>query len=98
MDTPEVETAVPSCEPMTKEQEAHLARVIAVFAAACDIKYRRGQREHGGNLFDCSALELAEEAIREAVDQIVYLVTLRDKLAHGAVHRAPVLPMPTSIP
>jgi len=45
-----------------------------------DSKYRAGQAEHGGNLFDMITVELVDNAILEAIDQVVYLITLRDKL------------------
>lgn len=36
---------------MTPEQEAHLAELKTSFATGLDEKYRRGQQEHGGNLW-----------------------------------------------
>ena len=44
-------------------------------------KYIAGQAEHGGYLPDkFTALELAKEALAEAIDQVIYLETLVDKL------------------
>lgn len=65
---------------MTPEQEAHLGRIQRLFSTEVDGKYRQGQEEHGGNLFDMPAKDLVDNAILEAIDQIVYLYTLRDKL------------------
>lgn len=65
---------------MTIAQEQHLQRVKDRFDLDVDTKYRAGAREHGGTLLDASALWLIEEAMKEAVDQYVYLMTLREKL------------------
>jgi hypothetical protein len=67
---------------MTPAQEAHLTRINNESCDLADVKYRKGQAEHGGNLFDLTSLQLADMAIEEAIDQVVYLITLRDKLRH----------------
>lgn len=66
---------------MTKAQEAHLARIKTYFEAAVDRKYRKGQAEHGGDLAIKKAIELTDLCIEEAIDQFVYLATLRENLA-----------------
>lgn len=68
---------------MTSPQEAHLRRIKDRFETLCDHKYRKGQDEHGGDLFNMPQVALVDEAINEAIDQITYLVTLRDQLAGG---------------
>ncbi len=65
---------------MTGSQEAHLARVKSEFCALVDAKYRAGAAEHGGELLDVCAVELLDYAIEEAIDQVVYLLSLKDKL------------------
>lgn len=65
---------------MTREQEAHLKLIKTQFVMDVDTKYRKGAAEHGGNLFDISDIKLVNEAMQEAVDQYVYLYTLRDKI------------------
>lgn len=67
-------------EQMTTAQEAHLLAIKERFARAVDAKYRTGAAEHGGNLWDNDALKLIDLAIEEAVDQVTYLMTLRDKV------------------
>ncbi len=62
---------------MTHAQESHLRAVKDEFTALVDAKYRKGQQEHGGDLFRRSCEELLDMAIDEAVDQVVYLLTLR---------------------
>ena len=65
---------------MTPAQEAHLERIKGDFASWVDAKYRKGQAEHGpGNLLDHSVIHLIDEAIRENIDQFVYLVSAREK-------------------
>ncbi len=59
---------------MTPEQEAHLARVLALVNTGISTKYRDGQAEHGGNLWEKPGL--LEEALKEAIDQVIYLTTL----------------------
>ena len=49
------------------------------FNSLVDAKYRKGQAEHGGDLFKKTKLELIDFTIDEAIDQVVYLLTLKDK-------------------
>lgn len=63
---------------MTPEQEQHLKRIKYNFNLKVDIKYRAGQKEHGGDLMHNNALTLLNFAIAEAIDQVVYLETLRE--------------------
>ena len=77
--------AVSGLRMMTPEQEKHLERIKVEFVRLVDPKYRNGQAEHGGNLLDHSAEKLLDSAINEAVDQIVYLLTLRDSIRASAV-------------
>lgn len=65
---------------LTIKQEQHLQRIKDRFEADVDAKYRSGAREHGGTLLEHDALWLLEEGMKEAVDQYVYLATLREKL------------------
>ena len=67
---------------MTKKQEKHLKSIKENFINLADIKYRAGQKEHGGNLFDMNRKQLLDCAIEEAIDQVIYLMTLRQKLSN----------------
>ena len=69
---------------MTRSQESHLARVKGEFVALVDAKYRAGAAEHGGELLALPDLTVLDLAIEEAVDQVVYLLSLREKLARRA--------------
>lgn len=65
---------------MTDTQEAHLLEIKTECSALLDAKYRKGQEEHGGDLFKMDPSELLANAIDEAIDQVVYLLTLRKRL------------------
>lgn len=62
---------------MSKEQEAHLEFIKYKFIKLTDPKYRGGQAEHGGNLYDMPKEKLLDCAIEEAIDQVTYLLTLK---------------------
>lgn len=47
------------------------------------IKYRAGQKEHGGQLWTKAGL--LDMAIEEAIDQVVYLLTLKQQLEHPEI-------------
>lgn len=74
---------------MTDAQEQHLARVKGSFCALVDAKYRRGAEEHAhdhsGELLSIPAREILDLAIEEAIDQVVYLLSLREKLHREAL-------------
>jgi hypothetical protein len=66
---------------MTEEQEQHLGEIQDQFCDLVDAKYRKGAREHASQLNkDYTAKELLDMAIDEAIDQVTYLLTLREKL------------------
>lgn len=80
---------------MTAEQEKHLAEIKQRIANRIDAKYRRGQAEHGGNLWD---RDTVKESGFEITDLITYMhciendfrtaqnavITLRFMLQNGA--------------
>ena len=65
---------------MNSAQEEHLARVKAEFAVIVDAKYRAGAAEHDGELLALSDSKILDLAIEEAIDQVVYLLSLKEKL------------------
>ena len=69
---------------MTQAQESHLTRVKRDFVALVDSKYRAGAAEHGGELLALPDLAILDLAIEEAVDQVVYLLSLKEKLVRRA--------------
>lgn len=68
---------------LTKEQEMHLATVVEYATEALIAKYSAGAVEHQGLITDLSVDQLLQESINEAIDQVVYLVTLRQKLTQN---------------
>lgn len=60
---------------MTKDQESHLHTIKQETLERIDKKYRAGQKGHGGNLWQKN--NVLEMAIDEAIDQVVYLLTLK---------------------
>jgi len=66
---------------MSPAQEAHLEVLKNHATALLDEKYRKGQAEHGGNLFDLTPKQLALEAIMETIDLFTYQMTLYEKLS-----------------
>jgi hypothetical protein len=65
---------------MDQEQERHLAGIIEEFKLAAGAKYRKGQAEHQGNLWDVPPILLLDFAIEEAIDQVMYLMSIREQL------------------
>lgn len=63
---------------VNKQHEEHLQQIKDDFTKLVDIKYRSGQKEHGGNLWEKEGL--IDMAIDEAIDQVVYLITLKNQL------------------
>lgn len=68
-----------SCGQLTPDQINHVSSIAKEFSLAMAQKYANGQVEHGGNLWEMSEDGLIDQAIGEAIDQVVYLLTLRSK-------------------
>lgn len=62
---------------MNPEREAHLQFIKDEFVKAVDAKYRIGQVEHGGNLFEKKGM--LKFALEEVIDLYVYLKTLQQQ-------------------
>ena len=66
---------------MDKGQQGHLDYILSEAEIRISKKYKRGALEYKTNLReDYSVSELLDCAIDEAIDQIVYLLTMREKL------------------
>lgn len=65
---------------MTQTQEEHLLEICHEFSRLTGAKYRKGAQEHGGNLWELPMLQLLDNAIEEAIDQVTYLLTLKKKM------------------
>jgi len=68
---------------MSVEQEDHLKLIIDTFSKSMDTKYRKGAKEHGGFLWRKKGL--IDMAIEEALDQVCYLVTLKQQIEKSKV-------------
>jgi hypothetical protein len=58
---------------MNELQESHLQSILDKVRSGIDFKYRKGQQEHGGNLWD---RDVIQDAIDESIDQITYAYTI----------------------
>lgn len=61
---------------MTPAQELHLQEIITTACRRLEAKYRRGQEEHGGDLWDRPVLN---DATDEVIDLLTYLHTARSQ-------------------
>jgi hypothetical protein len=62
----------------TREQRKHALELAQRFSEQMITKYKLGQEEHGGNLWEKTTL--LDNAIDEVVDLAIYLLTLRDQM------------------
>ncbi len=61
----------------------HLERIKKLASRRIDLKYLEGVIEHGGGLWEWKPEQLLDAALDEAIDQVVYLLTLRAQLPGG---------------
>ena len=72
-----------SFESMEWKCEEHLQTIKHEFTSELDAKYRAGQKEHGGRMWEKAGM--IDHAIEEAIDQVVYLYTLRAQLTERGI-------------
>lgn len=65
---------------MNQQQIEHLKQIVDEASRRLSQKYSVGAAEHGGNLWDKDAMWILDQAIDEAIDQVTYLYTLKQKL------------------
>jgi len=66
---------------MNKDQIKHLENILKTTNTLLEDKYIRGAQEHKTTLNkDHGSLELIDMAIEEAIDQITYLLTIKEVL------------------
>lgn len=63
---------------MENEHQKHLEHILHNFCEDASKKYVKGQKEHGGKLWEKT--DLLDQAIAEAIDQVIYLYTLKEQL------------------
>lgn len=74
-------------------QQAHVNGIAKEFCDVMAKKYASGQAEHGGNLWDLTEDQLLNNAIEEAIDQVVYLITIRGKRAESRMFGGRLAPV-----
>jgi hypothetical protein len=70
---------LPRSDDMTADRERHLAAVLDSAHALIDQKFRAGQVQHGGNIWEKPGM--LQHAIEEVADQTVYLFTLEGQMS-----------------
>lgn len=58
--------------------QEHIDSITTKFKELATDKYFKGAKEHGGNLWDKQGL--IDMAIEEAIDQVIYLMTLKQQI------------------
>lgn len=80
-DVREIQAASGTVRPdriMTPDRCAHLVRLQKEVIGRIGTKYVAGQAEHGGDLWTKEGI--LDMAIDEAIDQVVYLLTLKEQM------------------
>lgn len=72
---------------LTPSQMGHAHMISGEFSRLMYDKYEKGAAEHGGNLWDNKPEWLLDQALDEAIDQVVYLLTLKEQM-HDLVEKA----------
>lgn len=76
-----------TCDQLSPEQTNHINTIAREFSLAMAQKYANGQVEHGGNLWEQPEGVLVAMALDEAIDQVVYLLTLQRVMGERARER-----------
>ena len=77
MDSPA--RSMPLSHSMNVERERHLERILDASEGLISDKFRRGQAEHGGNIWEKPGM--LQHALDESADQVVYLYTLEGQMS-----------------
>ena len=70
---------------MEPQQEQHLANTKEDICRELDRKYRLGQIEHGGNLWNKTGI--IDMIIEEVTDLVVYCKTLKDQIDNRTIYK-----------
>ena len=65
---------------MNPNKEEYLLKIINQIIVLSNKKYRAGDKEHGGDLRDLTVEQLVDNMIDEAIDHLIFLLTLKYKL------------------
>lgn len=69
---------------MTSEHNKHLTSILESFNNDAIKKYTKGAEQHGGNLWEKK--DLIDKAIEEALDQVIYLYTLKQQIENNTIY------------
>lgn len=70
---------------MDKKHDQHLLKIMTDFVRLASDKYQKGQAEHGGSLWEKKGL--IDMAIDEAIDQVIYLFTLKQQIENKTLYK-----------
>lgn len=63
--------------------QEHIKQIIGEFSQLASQKYMKGVEEHGGHLWEKK--HMIDFAIEEAIDQVIYLLTLKKQIEDSGV-------------
>jgi len=63
--------------------QEHIKQILNDFSQIASNKYTKGVKEHGGHLWEKKGL--IDMTIEEAVDQVIYLLTLKKQIEESGV-------------
>lgn len=69
---------------MDQQHQEHLKTILKDFCDLASKKYVAGQKEHGGKLWMKAGI--IDMAIEEAIDQVIYLFTLKWQIENGTIY------------
>jgi len=69
---------------MTKQHFKHIKGILKRFYIQAIGKYIKGNKQHGGKLWEKK--DLIDKAIEEAIDQVIYLYTLKDQINNKTLY------------
>jgi hypothetical protein len=69
---------------ITDEHIDHCERIIDKATERMRRKYIAGVAKYGSNLWEYQVIDLVKEALHEAIDQVIYLETLLDRMNNDA--------------
>lgn len=78
-----IEFMDPSSHLWGPEHELHVTALLDDFRVRAYAKYKVGQQEHGGNLWEIASEKLLDHQIEEAIDLVIYLLTEKRRRGGG---------------
>ena len=60
---------------MNEEHHQHFHQLMFALQQLAEVKYEKGQLDHGGNIWDKTDEELEAEELLEMIDLVIYRMT-----------------------